>query len=73
MFNILAPGVMEDHLTFGFTKKTGTDSEFNFAAMYAPSNSVSGINPLQGPTPPDQTIELEMTQWELEASWAWKF
>lgn len=73
LFNILAPGVMEDHLTFGFTKKTGADSEFNFAAMYAPSSTISGRNPLQGPTPPDQTIELEMTQWELEASWAWKF
>ncbi|MDZ7663437.1 OmpP1/FadL family transporter [Thiohalophilus sp.] len=73
LFNILAPGVMEDHFTFGMTKKTGADSEFNLAAMYAPSNSVKGDNPLQGPTAPNQTIELEMTQWELEASWAWKF
>ncbi len=73
LFNILAPGVMEDHLTFGFTKKTGADSEFNFAAMYAPSSTVSGSNPLQGPTGPNQTIEVEMTQWELEASWGWKF
>ncbi|MFP3874455.1 MAG: OmpP1/FadL family transporter [Thiohalophilus sp.] len=69
LFNILAPGVMEDHLTFGFTKSTGADSEFNFAAMYAPSNSVKGTNAMD----PNQEIELEMTQWELEASWAWKF
>jgi long-chain fatty acid transport protein len=68
LFNILAPGVMEDHLTFGFTKKTGADSEFNFAAMYAPEASVSGYNPLDG-----QTIELKMHQYEVEASWAWKF
>jgi long-chain fatty acid transport protein len=71
VFNILAPGVMEDHLTFGFTKKTGADSEFNFAAMYAPESSVSGNNPLAGATP--QTIELKMHQYEVEASWAWKF
>ena len=70
LFNILAPAIMEQHITFGFTKKTGTDSEFNFAAMYAPKVTVSGPNPLNaGP----QTIELEMTQYELEASWAWKF
>ncbi|MEX2365237.1 MAG: hypothetical protein WD601_01435 [Pseudohongiellaceae bacterium] len=61
--------MMEDHFTFGFTKSTGADSEFNFAAMYSPSNSVTGANPLD----PGQTIELEMTQYELEASWAWKF
>jgi len=73
LFNILAPGVMEDHLTFGFTKKTGADTEFNFAAMYAPSNSITGSNPLQGATAPNQTIELKMSQWEMEASWGWKF
>ncbi|MDY6981441.1 MAG: outer membrane protein transport protein, partial [Pseudomonadota bacterium] len=69
LFNILAPGVIEDHFTFGFTKSTGADSEFNFAAMYSPSNSVTGTNPLD----PNQQIELEMTQYEVEASWAWKF
>ncbi len=71
MFNILAPAVMETHLTAGFTMKTGSDSEFNFAAMYAPNSSVTGANPLAGAT--GQTIEIEMTQYELEASWAWKF
>jgi len=72
LFNILAPAVMEQHITSGFTYKMSTDSEFNFAIMYAPNNSVSGPNYLSGPTP-DQNIEIEMTQWELEASWAWKF
>lgn len=71
VFNILAPGVTEDHFTFGFTKKTGADSEFNFAAMYAPESSVSGANPLE--VPGQQTVELKMHQYELEASWAWKF
>lgn len=71
MFNILAPAVIETHLTGGFTMKTGADSEFSFAAMYAPSSSVSGANPMEPPG--QQTIELEMSQYELEASWAWKF
>jgi long-chain fatty acid transport protein len=72
LFNILAPAVMEQHITGGFTLNTGKTSEINFAAMYAPGNSVTGPNPLSGPTP-DQNIKLEMSQWELEASWAWKF
>lgn len=71
MLNILAPAVMETHLTGGFTMKTGKDSEFSLAAMYAPTSTVSGANPMDGPN--TQTIELEMTQFEVEASWAWKF
>ena len=71
MFNILAPAVMEEHLTFGFTKAVGTSNEFNFAAMYAPKSSVKGINPLEASG--QQTIELEMVQYELEASYSWKF
>lgn len=69
MFNILAPAVMEEHLTFGFTKAVGTSNEFNFAAMYAPKSSVTGQNPMGD----GQTIELEMVQYELEASYSWKF
>ncbi|HEC18409.1 MAG TPA: hypothetical protein ENI97_03615 [Gammaproteobacteria bacterium] len=71
MFNILAPAVMEKHFTFGFTKEVGTDNEFNFSAMYAPNASVKGPNPMEAPG--QQSIELEMTQWELEGSWAVKF
>jgi long-chain fatty acid transport protein len=69
MFNILAPAVMEKTFTFGFTKEVGTDNEFNFAAMYSPRANLTGPNPMD----PAQTIEIEMTQWELEGSWAIKF
>lgn len=69
LFNILAPAVMEQHLTFGFTKQMGKTSEFSFAAMYAPEESVRGPNAFD----PGQTIELTMKQYELAASWGWKF
>ncbi|UCE90453.1 MAG: outer membrane protein transport protein [Pseudomonadota bacterium] len=69
VFNILAPGVVEQHFTFGFTWDSGKSSEVNFAAMYAPNNSVSGTNKFR----PDQNIEIEMTQFELEASWGYRF
>jgi len=66
LFNILAPGVMEDHFTFGFTRQLDNKSSLNFAAMYAPSVSVKGANAFQ-PSPPfgSQEIELEMDQYEL--------
>jgi len=69
LFNILAPGVMEDHFTFGFTRALDSDSDFNFALMYAPSVSVSGPNAFD----PTQTIELEMNQYELAFGYSKRF
>jgi len=67
-FNILAPGVMEQHFTAGFTKKFDNGSqEINFAAMYAPSYSVTGL------IPSGQTVELEMKQYQLELGWSLLF
>lgn len=69
-FNILAPAVVEDHITAGWTLRVGDNQEFNIAGLYVPSNSVKGDNPMDG----GQTqIEIEMTQWEVQAGWAWKY
>jgi long-chain fatty acid transport protein len=65
VFNILAPGVVEDHFTFGLTRELTAKSSFNFAAMYAPSNSVKGTSNFD----PSQEIELEMDQYELAFSY----
>ena len=69
LFNIVAPGVMEDHFTFGFTRTLDSNSSFNFAFMYAPSVSVSGLNTFDNM----QTIELEMEQYELALSYSKRF
>lgn len=69
LFNILAPGVMEQHITAGFTQRLGQTNEWSFAAMYAPEKEISGANPLD----PGQRITLRMDEWELAASYAWKF
>jgi long-chain fatty acid transport protein len=61
LFNILAPGVIEEHLTFGFTRQLDANSDINFALMYAPSVSVDGENTFD----PSQEIELEMDQYEV--------
>lgn len=70
LFNILAPGVQEQHLTFGFTKKMGSKNELTFAAMYSPEETVKGTNPADAS---GQTIELKMKQYELGVAWSWKF
>lgn len=67
VFNILAPGVMEEHLTVGFTKKNPTNGrEFTMAAMYAPSVDVKGVSAFD----PSSEITLKMKQFQIEASWS---
>ena len=40
--NIIAPGVVQDHLTLGFTYSLSKDSELTMAYMHAFENSVTG-------------------------------
>jgi len=67
MFNILAPGVMEQHLTLGMTKRQSDGGAWNFMFMYAPQNTVKGVSMFD----PGQTIELKMSQFEFEVSYLW--
>lgn len=71
MFNILAPGVQERHFTAGMTWQIGDNHAINIAGMYSPASSVKGPNPME--LPDQQTIELEMSQWEATLGWAWSF
>ncbi|MFQ5707740.1 MAG: OmpP1/FadL family transporter [bacterium] len=66
LFNILAPGVIEQHITFGFSKNVADGREVSLAIMYAPSKTVSGPNPLDPVA--QQTIDLKMNQWEIDVS-----
>jgi long-chain fatty acid transport protein len=68
LFNVLAPGVQEQHYTAGLTWQHTPNSAFNFGAMYSPSNSVTGPNPFGG-----GDITIEMYQWELTAGWTRTF
>ncbi len=68
LFNILAPGVEEQHLTLGFSKRINGRQEISFALMRAFSHAVKGANPLE--VPGLQTIELKMDQWDVELSWS---
>jgi long-chain fatty acid transport protein len=71
LFNILAPGVIEQHATFGLTYTFANQSELDFSLAYAFENSVTGPNPLE--VPGAQSIELTMNQWEFGIGYSWKF
>lgn len=75
MFNILAPGVIQDHITLGCSRSVGESGKaIHFAIVYALPSSVKGYNPMDfdadqatlGNMVPNQTIELEMSQLEFE-------
>jgi len=62
LFNILAPGVMEQHITVGWTNTRPGGNVMSLSLMYAPSKEISGASTFD----PFQTITLEMSQLELE-------
>lgn len=69
LFNILAPGVIEQHATIGMSHSFSKDQSLNVALMRAFSKSVSGPNTLE--VPGQQTIELKMDEWEADFSYSW--
>ena len=71
LFNILAPGVIEQHITAGVSANMNAKTKFNFAVVRALSNSVTGPNPLE--VPGKQTIELKMDQWIFDLGFSFGF
>ncbi|MGF1643107.1 MAG: OmpP1/FadL family transporter [Thiotrichales bacterium] len=71
LFNILAPAVVETHISAGLTKKMGPNQELSASLTHALNNSVKGSNSLEMPN--QQTIELEMNQWEVSVGYSWLF
>ena len=65
-FNILAPGVIENHFTLGMTRHSA-HGEFNLALMFAPNKTISGPNTFD----PTQTVTLRMHQFQLDVGYAW--
>jgi len=74
-FNILAPGVMKDHYTAGFTYALDKGSEITGALMVAPRQSVTGsslFNGLFGPgAGGNETIGMKQTS--IGLAWGRKF
>lgn len=67
LFNILAPGVVQDHITLGCSKVLSEKGNaLHFAFVYALENSVKGPNTMD----PAQTIEIKMNQIEFEIAYS---
>ncbi len=73
-FNILAPGVIEDHVTVGFTYTLASGNELTMSYMHGFSNDVSGasILPAFSGGSPAGTETIEMDQNALGIQYSWK-
>ncbi|MEE9432671.1 MAG: outer membrane protein transport protein [Sphingorhabdus sp.] len=71
--NILAPGVVTDHFTAGGSVAISKNSTIEFAAMYAPTDRVTGIEVTPGGPNPGHNIAIEMKQIEFTVGWKMRF
>jgi long-chain fatty acid transport protein len=75
-FNILAPGVMKEHYTVGFTYAMDKASELNGFLMLAPRQTVKGASLFDGVfgvPGAGGTETIGMRQYSLGLGWSWKF
>jgi long-chain fatty acid transport protein len=76
--NILAPGVMKNHLTIGGTHAVSPTSEISWSYMYAPSVSVTGPSMFNGMLPGDSPLlpvreTVKMRQMSIGLQYGMKF
>ena len=70
LFNVLAPGVIQRHVTAGVTIRTARNQDVSVAAMYGLPQSVYGNAPAGFGGAP---IKISLHEYQLEANWGWKF
>ena len=76
LFNVLAPGVIEDHITLGATWVLPNGGELSFAYMHAFEEDVKGRNSIPPGAPPGfggGEADLKMYQDSLGIAYGWKF
>ena len=76
LFNIFAPGVVEDHVTLGATWQLSPRSEITVAYMHAFENKVNGAGSIPPGPPPGfggGEANLRMSQDSLGVAWGWKY
>jgi long-chain fatty acid transport protein len=69
-FNILAPGVVEEHITLGATMKLDSASEVSASYMHAFANSVTGASFFNAPggTAVQETIKMKQNSLGIQYS-----
>lgn len=74
-FNIIAPGVVKDHVTLGFTYTLASGNELTMSYMHAFKESVSGASvlptfpPTNGAPAGNETIEMYQNSLGIQYSW----
>ncbi len=71
LFNILAPGVIEQHATLGVGYTLSKGNTLQLAVTRAFSKEVTGPNALEAPG--QQSISLKMDQWDVEFGYSFGF
>jgi long-chain fatty acid transport protein len=72
-FNIIAPGVVQNHATLGFTYNVSKDSEVTMAYMHAFKNSVSGASLFNNWLGDSAQEKIQMYQNSLGIAYSVKF
>jgi long-chain fatty acid transport protein len=65
MFNILAPGIVQDHFTAGAELKLSRCTSLEVAGAYVPRNEVKGHELAMQGANPAHTIDIGMSQYEI--------
>ena len=71
--NILAPAVVQHHITGGFAYRWSNSLDLELAAVYAPRGHVSGPEFAPGIGYTGRTIDLSMEQFEVTAGFKYRF
>lgn len=71
-FNIIAPGVIQDHVTLGLTHKTKSGGELTFAYMHAFSTSTTGRSLFNDFGVASGSETIKMHQDSLGIAYGWK-
>jgi long-chain fatty acid transport protein len=72
-FNILAPGVVTDHIGGGFTYAVNRNSAIDFAVLYSPRVGVSGPEVTPYGATPGSNINISMSQLEVTLGYTYHF
>lgn len=72
-FNILAPGVVQHHMTLGFTKTLSKDSEVTMSYMHAFKRSVEGSSLFNSWVPGAGNEKIQMYQDSLGIAYSVKY
>lgn len=73
LFNVLAPGVVEDHLTLGATYHVDSHKELTLGYMRALENEVKGVGSIPSAGFGGGNADIKMSQNSFGVAFGWKY